>query len=176
MKRKRNFDSIDALKPVANIINEATEALKDSKRIILNSPIADVLAGALGVGIGGAGSFAALFYGGTVVGLSAAGISSGLAAAGTIVGGGMAAGIAVLAAPAVVLGGLGVYAAKSYREKKLKQEKERLYQEALRKNSAIIRELRNEAALSKERADYLHSLNILLQRAINDLKEDLGYA
>ena len=66
MKRKRNFDSIDALKPVANIINEATEALKDSKRIILNSPIADVLAGALGVGIGGAGSFAALFYGGTV--------------------------------------------------------------------------------------------------------------
>ena len=176
MKRKKNFESIDALKPIVSVINEATEALKDPKRIIVNSPIADVLAGALGACAGGIGSFAALFYGGAVVGLSAAGISSGLAAAGAIVGGGMAAGVAVLAAPAVVLGGIGVYVAKSYREKKLKQEKERLYQEALRKHAAIIRELKNEAALSKERVDYLHSLNILLQRAINDLKEDLGYA
>lgn len=56
-----------------------------------------MLAGALGVGVGGVASFAALFFGGSVVGLSAAGITSGLAAAGAVVGGGMAAGVAVLA-------------------------------------------------------------------------------
>ena len=50
-------------------------------------------AGALGAGIGGVGSFAALYGLGSVVGLSAAGITSGLAAAGGIVGGGMVAGV-----------------------------------------------------------------------------------
>ena len=56
------------------------------------------------------------------------------------------------------------------------QEKERLYKEALRKHDAIIRALKEEAEANKERLDYLNSLNILLTRAINDLKKDLGIA
>ena len=81
----------------------------DKKRTIRESYITEVLTGALGAGIGGVGSFVALYGLGTV-GLSAAGITSGLAAAGSIVGGGMVAGVFVLAAPVAILaaGGVGV--------------------------------------------------------------------
>lgn len=108
------------------------------------------------------------------MGLSAAGITSGLAAAGGIVGGGMVAGVFVLAAPVAVLGGVGV--AAHLKNKQLRQEKERLYKEALSKHDAIIKALKEEADADKERMDYLQSLNILLQRAITDLQKDLGIA
>jgi hypothetical protein len=58
----------------------------------------------------------------------------------------------------------------------LRQEKERLYTEALRKHEAIIKALKDEVDADKERLDYLQSLNILLTRAIKDLKKDLGKA
>lgn len=80
-------------------------------------------AGALGAGIGGVGSFAALYGLGSVVGLSAAGITSGLATAGSFVGGGMAAGVLVLAAPVAVLAGGGVALAAHLKNKQLRQEK-----------------------------------------------------
>ena len=58
----------------------------------------------------------------------------------------------------------------------MKQEKERLYQEALRQHEAIIKALKEEVDADKERLDYLKSLNILLQRAVEDLQHDLGVA
>ena len=87
-KKDMNFQSVDSLQSVVNVVNEAAAALNDKKRTIKESAIPEVLSGALGAGIGGIGSFAALYGLGTV-GLSAAGITSGLAAAGSIVGGGM---------------------------------------------------------------------------------------
>lgn len=175
-KRKKNmrFQSVEALQQVVNVINEASEALNDKKRTIRESAIPEVLAGALGAGVGGVASFAALYGLGSVVGLSAAGITSGLATAGTIVGGGMTAGIFVLAAPVVVLAAGGVGLASHLKNKQLKNEKERLYKEALRKHQAIIAELKRESNADKERLDYLQSLNILLQQAIKDLQKDLG--
>jgi hypothetical protein len=158
---------------VVNVVNEAAAALNDKTRTIKESAIPEVLAGALGAGIGGVGSFAAL-YGLGVVGLSAAGITSGLAAAGAIVGGGMVAGIFVLAAPVAVLAGAGVGVATHLKNKQLKQEKERLYKEALKKHEAIIQAMKTEADADKERMDYLQSLNILLQQAITDIQKDLG--
>ena len=160
-KKDMNFQSVDSLQSVVNVVNEAAAALNDKKRTIKESAIPEVLSGALGAGIGGIGSFAALYGLGTV-GLSAAGITSGLAAAGSIVGGGM------------VAGGVGV--ASHLKNKQLKQEKERLYQEALRQHEAIIKALKKEVNADKERLDYLKSLNILLQRAIEDLQHDLGVA
>ena len=62
------------------------------------------------------------------------------------------------------------------KNKQLRQEKERLYKEALSKHDAIIKALKEEADADKERMDYLQSLNILLQRAITDLQKDLGIA
>ena len=171
---KKNFKNLDSLNTVISVIDEASEALKDKKRTISQSAIPDVLAGALGAGIGGVGSFAALFFCGSVVGLSAAGITSGLAAAGAIVGGGMVAGIFVLAAPVTVLAAGGVGIAAAIKGKKLKESKDRLLKLAIEKAHAINLALKQEVDITKERADYLNSLNILLQRAIQDLQADIA--
>lgn len=172
-KKQINFKSLDSLQPVVSVVNEACAAIQDQSRTIITSPMSDILGGVLGAGIGGATSFAAL-YGLGVTGLSAAGITSALAAAGTIVGGGMAAGIFVLAAPVAVLAGTGIGIASHRRQKQLRQEKERLLIAAIEKNHAITAALQRDVCAAKERADYLLSLNILLQQAIEDLKADLG--
>lgn len=174
-KKEMNFQSVEALQQVVNVVNEAAYALNDKSRTMKESAIPEVLAGALGAGIGGVGSFAALYGLGTV-GLSAAGITSGLATAGALVGGGMVAGVFVLAAPVAALAGVGVGVASALKNKQLRQEKERLYQAALQKHEAIIKAMKDEADASKERMDYLQSLNILLQQAIKDLQKDLGIA
>ncbi|GLB29622.1 hypothetical protein LAD12857_15450 [Lacrimispora amygdalina] len=175
-KKEMNFQSVEALQQVVNIVNEAAVAVSDKSRTIRESAIPEVLMGALGAGIGGVGSFVALYGMGSVVGLSAAGITSGLAAAGSLVGGGMVAGVFVLAAPVAVLAGGGVGIASHLKNKQLRQEKERLYKEALAKHQAIIKVLKEEADADRERLDYLQSLNILLSRSIDDLKADLGAA
>ena len=172
-KKDMNFQSMDSMQSVVNVVNEAAVALNDKNRTIKESAIPEVLAGALGAGIGGVGSFAAL-YGLGVVGPSAAGITSGLATAGAIVGGGMVAGVFVLAAPVAGLAAAGVGVASHLKNKQLRQEKERLYKEALKKHEAIIKAMKAEADADKERMDYLQSLNILLQQAIKDLRHDLG--
>ena len=153
-KKKMNFQSVESMQGVVNVVNEAAAALNDKNRTIRESAIP---------GLG-------------VVGLSAAGITSGLAAAGAVVGGGMVAGVFVLAAPVAGLAAVGVGVASALKNKQLRQEKERLYKEALAKHEAIIREMKKEAHADKERMDYLQSLNIMLQRAINDLRADLGIA
>ena len=172
VKKKRDmvFQSVDSLQQIVNVVNEAAAAVNDSKRTIKESAIPEVLAGALGAGIGGVGSFAALF------GLSAAGITSGLAAAGAVVGGGMVAGIFVLAAPIAALAAGGVGVASHLKNKQLRQEKERLYKEVLARHEAIIKALKDEADATQDRLDYLQSLNILLQQAVKDLSHDLGVA
>lgn len=167
------FPSMDSLQQVVNVVNEAALALHDKTRTIKESPLSEVLLGALGAGIGSAISFTALYALGTV-GLSAVGITTALAAAG--LGAGMVAGIFVLAAPVAVLAGVGVATANALKKKQLKQEKERLYQEALKKHEAIIQALKDEAQETKERLDYLQSLNIILQKALEDLKKDLELA
>ena len=176
IKRKKdmNFQSVESMQSVVNVVNEAAAALNDKRRTIRESAIPEVLAGALGAGIGGVGSFAAL-YGLGVVGLSAAGITSSLATAGAIVGGGMAAGVFVLAAPVAILAATSVGVASHLKNKQLRREKERLYKEALKKHDAIIKAIKADADADKERLDYLQKLNILLQQAIKDLRQDLGF-
>lgn len=175
IKRKKdmNFQSVESMQSVVNVVNEAAAALNDKRRTIRESAIPEVLAGALGAGIGGVGSFAAL-YGLGVVGLSAAGITSSLATAGTIVGGGMVAGVFVLAAPVAILAATSVGVASHLKNKQLRREKERLYKEALKKHDAIIKAMKADADADKKRLEYLQSLNILLQQAIKDLRHDLG--
>lgn len=174
-KKDMNFQSVESMQAVVNVVNEAAAALNDKNLTIKESAIPEVLAGVLGAGIGGGGSFAAL-YGLGVVGLSAAGITSGLAAAGAIVGGGMVAGVFVLASPVAGLAAAGVGVVSHLKNKQLRQEKERLYKEALKKHEAIIQVMKTEANADKERMDYLQSLNILLQQTIKDLQKDLGIA
>lgn len=171
-KASMNFQSVEALQPIVNVVNEAGSALNDKDRTIGESAIPEVLGGALGATAGGIASFAALYGLGTV-GLSAAGMTSALATAGTLVGGGMAAGVFVLAAPVAIGAGVGIGLTAKLKADQLKQEKERLYKEALRKHQAIIQALKDEADATKERLDYLQSLNVLLTKAVNDLRADL---
>lgn len=175
-KKDMKFQSQDALKTVQSVIDDADKALNDKSRRMKDSPIGEALAGAVGVGTGAAVGFAGLYLGGSVVGLSAAGITSGLAAAGSLIGGGMVAGIAVLAAPAVVLGGIGMGAASHIRNKRLREAKELIYKNAIAKQNAILKALREETHADKDRIEYLTGLNILLQSAIKDLRHDLGIA
>ena len=88
----------------------------------------------------------------------------------------MVAGVFVLAAPVAGLATAGVGVASHLKNKQLRQEKERLYKEALKKHDAIIKVMKAEANADKERMDYLQSLNILLRQAIKDLQHDLGVA
>ena len=60
-KKEMNFQSVEALQQVVNVVNEAAYALNDKNRTMRESAIPEVLAGALGAGIGGVGSFAALY-------------------------------------------------------------------------------------------------------------------
>lgn len=172
-KKNIIYKNIEALQPIVNIINEAASAINDKTRTISKSSIPEVLTGVLGAGIGGVFSFTALYGLGTV-GFSAAGITSGLATAGGIIGGGMVAGIFVLATPIALLAATGVGVASHIKGKQLKQEKEKLYQEALKKHQAIIMSLKEETDASKKRLDYLQSLNIILTKVIEDLRKDLN--
>lgn len=168
------YKNIDSLNIVKKVLKEAESGINNPSRFIPDEEISEVFAAASGAAVGAGIGFAALYFGGSVVGLSAAGITSGLAVAGSIVGGGMAAGIAVLAAPAVVLAaGAGYFVARNKRIK-LRQEKEMLLQEAIKKNDAIIRQLSQKTDRAGERIEYLTKMNILLQGIIEDLQTDLA--
>ncbi|MGM0806467.1 MAG: hypothetical protein ACQET8_17130 [Bacillota bacterium] len=173
MAKKALYKNIDALNPIVRVVNEAAVAVEDKKRTISSSDIPEVLGAVVGIGSGGAIGLGLLSILGTS-GFSAAGITSGLAAAGSFVGGGMLAGIGVIAAPAAILGVMGYGLLAANKKKKLIQIKEVLLQEAIKKHDAIMIELKNELNQTKERMEYLQSLNILLQGAIKDLKADLA--
>jgi hypothetical protein len=167
------YGSLESLEPVRRVLDEAGKGLNDAGRSIKTSDIPEVLGAAAGGAVGVAAGLGILYGAGTV-GFSAAGITSGLAAAGSVVGGGMVAGIFVTAAPVAVLA-VGGYAVVSHRRKrKLKEAKEALLQEAIRKQNAIIKELKSKLDLAEERAEYLNSLNILLQDIIKNLRSDLN--
>ena len=51
-----------------------------------------------------------------------------------------------------------------------------IYKNALAKQTAIIKALKEERNADKKRIEYLNGLNVLLQSAIKDLQHDLGIA
>ncbi|MDC1067746.1 hypothetical protein OAQ99_01155 [Candidatus Kapabacteria bacterium] len=173
-KSKMKYKSSESLNSINIVLEEADSAVKDTTRTIQKSAIPELLGVAVGAGVGGAASFAGLYFGGSIIGLSGAGITSGLAAAGGIVGGGMTAGIFVLAAPVAFLGVAGYGLVSRYKKNKLREEKEAMLQEVMKRHDAIINAIKDESNQTKQRADYLNALNILLQGVINDLREDLG--
>lgn len=50
------------------------------------------------------------------------------------------------------------------------KQKELLYKDAIKKQSAIIKELRNQQQADKDRIEYLTKLNIALQQAIREME------
>ena len=55
VKKKKDmiFQNIESLQQVVNVVNEAASAVSDKSKTIRESAIPEVLAGALGAGIGG---------------------------------------------------------------------------------------------------------------------------
>ncbi len=171
-KQDMVYQSVDSLKPVVKVVNDASEAIHEPKAIFKSSTIPEVIVGAICASIGACFSLVALYCLGRV-GFSASGITSGLAKAGSIVGGGMLVGVFVLASPIVILAACGVGATSHKKNTILRCEKERLYKSALEKHHAIIKVLKHDAELDKDRLEELNRLNVLLRQAIHDLKNDL---
>ena len=163
-KSDMKFQNQEALQQVQRVIDDADATLKDKLRRIKDSPIGEAVTGAAGIAAGAGIGFTGLYFGGAVVGLSAAGITSGLAAVG------------VLGAPVVALGVGAVGITSHIKNKKLRESKEILYKNALSKQTAILKALKEESNADKERIEYLNGLNVLLQAAIKDLQHDLGIA
>ena len=175
-KKEKNFPSINSLKPIEKILEEASRALKDDSIVIKNSSIPELLTAALKAGAASTVSFASLCAAGINCS-SLIGATPSLATIGGVAGGGMfmLTGIWTLAIPiACLIGGYIIF--DNIKKKELEQKKVRIYQEALRKQDAIIRKLKGELDASKERIDYLNSLIILLKKAVQDLGRDLESA
>ena len=171
-----NYASIEAMRPVKRLLDDAAAALNDRAQSTLHeTPIPEIVGSAVGVGAGaatGAGILAASATAGTT---GAAALTSGLATAGGIIGGGMTAGIAVVAAPAVVLG-IVAYGGTAHwvKGKRLKSAKEAMLQELVRKHDAVLRQLRAETDANAARVETLKAIVARLVDAIRNLQEDLG--
>jgi hypothetical protein len=172
--RRYIYQGLKALEAVKRVLEEAGRAITDKSRTINTSEIPEILGAVAGAAAGVGIGVAAVSTAGVVGGLGAAGITSGLATLGGILGGGMLAGIFVAGSPMALLG-VGGYAVLHMRNKhKLVEAKRALLKDALLKHDAIVTELHAKVAITKDRADYLNRLNILLREIIRNLMEDLG--
>ena len=199
-KKDMKFKNKKSLEKVQNVLMEADNALNDRSRTIGTSSIPNLLttisaAGASATTLGIVSLWAAgadIAALGIIGGGAAMGAGAGVVGGGAVVGAGFvtgpAAGIAAVAAPAAIplapiiavgagaaaigagIGGAVVHA----KNKKVENQKMMMYQEAIRKQNAIIRALKAERNADKERMDYLNSLANALIEIINDLGFDLG--
>ena len=145
MKYKTEKD----LKEVYSFINEAELALSDKTRTINDSKYKEAIAaGAMASGVAGAGVAAA-----------------------------MAAGMLTPLAPIVIIGGLtgliGRLIKKNRNEKKIRDAKVFAYKQAIEKQNAIIKALKEETDADKERIEYLIGINQLLQQSSIELQNEL---
>lgn len=144
-KNKKKIQNQKDLDKIKAIIEESSEALKDSSRNIKNSPFGESLKKILDK----YNSFSV----GNIEGRENFYLTS----------------ILVPVLPSVIIGGV---LSKKERNKKLLEAKELAYKEAIAKQTAIQKALIKERIADKERIDYLNGLNAALQAAINDLKND----
>ena len=145
-KNDMNFASIDSLKSIQSVIDDADRALNDKSRRISDSPLSEVLtgAGALGAGLGAGVDLKSWYF-----------------LPGPLLTG------PLLPGPSFII--------QSYlKNKKLREAKELAYKNAVAKQTDIIKALKEEMDADKERIEYLQRLNIMLRSAIKDLEHDLG--
>jgi hypothetical protein len=163
--KSANFKTQESLQPVINVINEANIALYDKNRTIQQSAMPNALAAALGAGTAGSVSFSSL-YGMSMQQYSGTGINMAFNAAHSLISNGIGR---------TVLSTGGSVVSETVKNKQLKDDKSKIYQDVQGKQSAISAELSVEVtSAGKERLDYLQGLNLLLIQAEKDLREDLN--
>lgn len=151
-KDKMIYKSLKDLKPVELVLNESDEAIRIKTRTLDDSGISKILCATSAA---------------TATTAAGAGFAASVSALGI--------GALVLGAPLVILGGVVALCCSASQDQKLQQAKEICYTTALRKQNAIIEELRKERYEDKKRIEYLTALNNSLNGIIADLTHDLGY-
>ena len=157
------------MKDVEKVIDEASKAIKDEKRTIKQSAIPKILKGALVMGVG-AVSFHAFLPRWKDIGRW---IRTAFLAMVAIIGGITLKGFLLIIIPATIIIALIIVIIIIAKKSKLRKEKTRLLTLALEKLHAIVEQLKQEVTATKERADYLNSLNITLKVVIRDLQADV---
>lgn len=81
-----------------------------------------------------------------------------------------APGLFLVTGPALPILFLTKQLSKQKQNEEEAKQKELLYKDAIKKQSAIIKELRNQQQADKDRIEYLTKLNIALQQAIREME------
>lgn len=137
------------LKEVYAYIDEAELAIKDKDRTLEDSDMAKTIArGAAASGV----------------------LAGGVATAGAI---GMLTPLAPVVVLGIASGVIGRLIKKKSEEEKMHKAKELAYKQAIAKQNAIIKALKEESDADKERIEYLVGLNQLLQEAVKELQKEL---
>lgn len=103
-------------------------------------------------------------------------IANGTAAsrvAGEIAATGMLMPLAPIVLIGITAGVIGRFIKKKSEEEKMLKAKELAYKQAIAKQNAIIKALKEESNANKERIDYLVGINQLLQESIIELQKEL---
>lgn len=137
------------LKEVYAYIDEAELAVKDKSRTMGDSDIASAIA-----------------KGAATSGL----VAGGVATASTI---GMLTPLAPIVLIGITGGIIGRLIKKKSEKEKMQKAKELAYKEAIAKQNALIKALKEETNADKERIEYLVGLNQLLQEKIFELQKEL---
>lgn len=151
--RYRSGKNID--EKYSYIFNETDLALKDKSRTTSDSQIAKQIL---------RGTAASLLATGGAVTASSLTALSGISAA---------AMLTPLTFPLFMFYGVGRFIKKKSEDEKMLRGKMLAYKQAIAKQNAIIKALKEETNASKERIEYLIGINRLLQDAIAELQGEL---
>lgn len=178
-KKDMLFRNIKSLKSLDDLFQDIDKGLGQSHKQVQYSSTPEVLAAIFGLGAGIAISCLCLYLGGSVLGFSPEGIASALKSAGAIVGGNDTVGIFIVMLPIIILGGIGFHRARKYRDNRLMESKIYFYKRALAKQAllknVIFKATNNKLTeVSEENLSQLKLLYSALQKAIRDIKHDLG--
>lgn len=161
------FKYMGSLESVNSVIDEANEALNDPSRTISDSPISEVLLYAAVMAGDGEGYTLAALYERNISGpFRREPTADDLMAD-------MTTDFTVKIMKAL---GFGFFGDSDSECEQLENAKQLCYEEALKKQNAVIEALEKEANADKERIEYLTSLSVMLKVAIKDLRHDLGIA
>ena len=166
-RKKLFYPDMESLRAVTAVLNEAAVLVNGNEWSLRDGKLTQAIGGTMG-GVAGTGAaVGAIAVCGEVGGLSAAGISSGLAA----IGGSMLVGLCVL--PVAAVGGIiiGSSLVRHSKNKKLKETKLELYNDAVAKNTEISKF--STRILTESENRHVIRVNALLENIIDNLKSDL---
>jgi len=165
-----NFISIKSLKPIEEVIREASEGLSHKTRVISSSKISAVLTAACQAENKEGITFSDIYAFGMGKTKKLGEYISPDYAVDKFIGENIRTMTNLYGIFLALIGYLSFFL---LRRQKIKQKEQELFHQALTMQEAIQEQLLLEAHASRERIDYLKSIFSLLTFAVRDLKEDI---